>query len=162
MKIFSIVGWSGSGKTTLITRLIKRFKTLHKKVIAVKHAPHKYYLEPESSDTFKFLAAGADEACLAAKNELLTLNLITEKTDVLALLKSRYTDCDILLLEGLQSQNISTVEVFDSNKNENLKFPLASLCAVVSDKPMAMENPIPNFNLNDLDGIIHFMEVYDE
>lgn len=162
MKIFSIVGWSGSGKTTLITQVIKHFKALHKKVIAVKHAPHKYYLEPESADTFKFLAAGADEACLAAKNELLTMSLIAEKTDIPALLKSRYADCDILLLEGLHNENIPAVEVFDSNKNENLKFPPASLCAVISDKPFPMENPVPTFNLNDLDGIIHFMEVYDE
>ncbi|MDQ1350622.1 MAG: molybdopterin-guanine dinucleotide biosynthesis adapter protein [Acidobacteriota bacterium] len=162
MRIFSFIGWSGSGKTTLITRLIKHYKTQDKKVIAVKHAPHKYYLEPESTDTFKFLEAGADETCLAAKNEMLTMKRITEKTDPIALLKSQYPDCDFLFLEGLKSENIPAIEVFNSQKNEALKFPLASLCAVVSDKPVITNSPIPNFNMNDLDKIIHFMEVYHE
>ncbi|MCX6583674.1 MAG: molybdopterin-guanine dinucleotide biosynthesis protein B [Candidatus Aminicenantes bacterium] len=162
MKIFSIIGWSGSGKTTLITRVIKHYKARHKKVIAVKHAPHKYYLEPEATDTFKFLAAGADETCLVAKNEMLSMKHITEKTDPIALLESQYPDCDILLLEGLQNENTPAIEVFDSNKNETLKFPMASLCAVVSDKPTATDGPIPNFNINDIDAIIHFMEAYNE
>ncbi|HLP57926.1 MAG TPA: molybdopterin-guanine dinucleotide biosynthesis protein B [Candidatus Deferrimicrobium sp.] len=162
MKIFSIVGWSGSRKTTLITRLIKHFKALDKKVAAVKHAPHKYYIEPESADTFKFLKAGADEACLAAKNELLTMRLVTEKTDMPALLKSKYADYDILLLEGLRNENIPLIEVFDTHKNETLKFPLASLCAIVSDKPVVTDGTIPNFNIDAIDDIIHFMEVYNE
>lgn len=162
MKIFSIIGWSGSGKTTLITRLIIHYKALDKKVIAVKHAPHKYYLEPESTDTFKFLEAGADETCLVAKNEMLSMKRITEKTDPIALLISQYPDCDFLLLEGLKSENIPAIEVFDSQKNEALKFPLASLSGVVSDKPAATDGLIPSFHINDIDEIIRFMETYNE
>jgi molybdopterin-guanine dinucleotide biosynthesis protein B len=162
VKIFSIIGWSGSGKTTLITRLIKYYKTPDKKVIAVKHAPHKYYLEPESTDTFKFLEAGADETCLVAKSEMLTMKRITGEIDPIALLESQYPDCDFLLLEGLKSENIPAIEVFNSQKNEALKFPPASLCAVVSDKPVITNSPIPCFNINDINEIIHFMEVYHD
>jgi molybdopterin-guanine dinucleotide biosynthesis protein B len=162
VKIFSIVGWSGSRKTTLITQLIQHFKTLGKKVVAVKHAPHKYYIEPESADTFKFLEAGADEACLVSKNELLTMRLLVPGTDIVALLKSIYADYDILLLEGLQYENIPRIEVFDTDKNETLKFPVTSLCAVVSNKPIITNGTIPGFNIDDIDGIIHFMEVYNE
>ncbi len=162
MKIFSIIGWSGSGKTTLITRVIKHYKALGKKVIAVKHVPHKYYLEPESTDTFKFLEAGADETCLVAKNEILSMKHITEKTDPIALLESQYPDYDILLLEGLQNENIPAIEVFNSKKNEALKFPLTSLCAIVSDKPASIIHSLPNFNINDTNEIIHFMEAYNE
>lgn len=131
-------------------------------MIAVKHAPHKYYLEPESTDTFKFLEAGADETCLVAKNEMLTMKPLTGKIDPIALLKSQYPDCDFLLMEGLKSENIPAIEVFNSQKNEALKFPTASLCAVVSDKPVTTNGPIPNFNINDMNEIIHFMETYHE
>ena len=157
MKVFTITGWSGSGKTTLITRLVKHFKSKNKKVIAVKHAPHKYYLEPESTDTFKFLDAGAEEVCLVAGRELLTMRRLTEETDVFRLLESQYADCDILLLEGLRRDDIPIIEVFDSSKNETPKFPIHALNAIVSDKPVT--GAIPNFNPNEINKIINFMEV---
>lgn len=159
MKVFSITGWSGSGKTALIIRLIKHFKLKNKKVIAVKDAPHKYYLEPESKDTFKFLEAGSDEVCLVAKNEMLTMRRITNKTHVFEMLETQYADCDILLLEGLCRDNIPVIEVFDSTKHEALKFPVEALSAVVSDKPVT--EAIPNFNINDIKQITNFMEAYD-
>ena len=157
MKIFSITGWSGSGKTTLITRLIKHFKSTNKNVIAVKHAPHKYYLEPESTDTFTFLDAGAEEVCLAAGKELLTMRRITEESDVFRFLESRYAGCDILLLEGLRRDDIPMIEVFDSSKHEAPKFPISALRAIVSDKPVT--RAIPNFNPGEIDEIVTFMEV---
>lgn len=157
MKIFSITGWSGSGKTTLITRLIKQFKSKDKTVIAVKHAPHKYYLEPESTDTFAFLDSGSEEVCLVAGKELLTMRRITEKTDVFGLLESRYADCDVLLLEGLRRDDIPMIEVFDSSKHETPKFPVSVLRAIVSDKPVT--DVIPNFRPGEIDAIVNFMEV---
>lgn len=156
MKIFTIAGWSGSGKTTLITRLVKYFKSKNKKVVAVKHAPHKYYLEPESTDTFKFLDSGAEEVCLVGGKELLTMRRITEETDVFQLLESQYADRDILLLEGLRRDDIPMIEVFDSSKNETPKFPIQALNAIVSDKPVT--GAIPNFNPNEINKIINFME----
>lgn len=159
MRVFSITGWSGSGKTTLIIRLIKHFKMKNKRVIAVKNAPNKYYLEPESKDTFKFLEAGSDEVCLVAKNEMLTMRRIVEKDDVFKMLGTQYADCDILLLEGLRREDVPMIEVFNSTKHETPKFPIETLSAIVSDKPVT--GAIPNFNTNDIKQITNFMEVYD-
>lgn len=159
MKVFSITGWSGSGKTTLITRLIKHFKMKNKRVIAVKNTPDKYYLEPESKDTFKFLEAGSDEVCLVAKNQMLTMKRRDSNDDVFEMLETQYADCDILLLEGLHREDIPMIEVFDSTKHETPKFPIETLSAIVSDKPVT--GAIPNFSTNDIKRIINFMEVYD-
>jgi molybdopterin-guanine dinucleotide biosynthesis protein B len=159
MKVFSIAGWSGSGKTTLITRLIMHFKQKNKKVIAVKNTPHKYYLEPESADTFKFLEAGADEVCLVAKKEMLQMRQISNQTDIISILKSKYSNCDFLLLEGLRQNDIPLIEVFDSGKNNSLKFPIKTLCAVVSDK--LITTAVPIFNPKDINEISNFMEAYN-
>jgi molybdopterin-guanine dinucleotide biosynthesis protein B len=159
MKVFSIAGWSGSGKTTLITRLIMHFKQKNKTVIAVKHTPHKYYVEPESADTFKFLEAGADDACLVAKNEMLQMRQITTPTDAISILKTQYAHCDFLLLEGLLQNDIPLIEVFDPGKNNTLKYPIKTLCAVVSDKPIT--TAVPNFNPKDINEISKFMEEYN-
>lgn len=160
MRAFSITGWSGSGKTTLIARLIKYFKQENKRVIAVKNVPQKYYLEPESTDTFRFLEAGSDEVCLVAKNQFLTMKRMETNDTVFEILQSRYADCDFLLLEGLRKDGIPVIEVFDSTKHEALKNPLDTLSAVVSDKPVT--GAIPNFNNDDIHRIIHFMEAYYE
>lgn len=156
MKVFSITGWSGSGKTTLITQLIKHFKSKNKKVVAVKHAPHKYNLEPETTDTFKFLAAGCDETCLVAKNELLTMKQLDNNANIFNILETQYADCDVLLLEGLHREDIPQIEVFDSTKHDTLKYPTKTLGAVVSDKPVT--DAVPCFNINDINGIINFIE----
>jgi len=135
------------------------FKQGNKKVIAVKHTPHKYYLEPESTDTFKFLEAGAEEACLVAKNEMLQMRQITNPTDTISILKTRYAHCDFLLLEGLYQNDIPLIEVFNPGKNNTLKFPIKTLCAVVSDKPIT--TAVPNFNPEDINEISKFMEEYN-
>ncbi len=162
MKMFSITGWSGSGKTTLTARLIKHFKSKNKRVIAVKSAPHKYYLEPESKDTFKFLEAGCERVYLAAQNELLTMRHIDSKEEIFTLLEKEISkeNCDILLLEGLRRDDIPMMEIFNSEKNDVPKFPFQKLIAIVSDKPVT--NQIPNFNMDNIEDISTFMEDYHE
>jgi len=159
MKVFTITGWSESGKTTLITRLIKHFKLKNKQVIALKSAMHKVYLEPESTDTFRFLEAGADIACLASTDELMTMKRISDKADALTFLEEQYPGTDILLLEGLRKENIPLIEVFDSRKQKTLKFSPEILCAIVADKPV--NESVPNFLFNDIDEIAGFMEEFN-
>jgi molybdopterin-guanine dinucleotide biosynthesis adapter protein len=162
MKIFSITGWSGSGKTTLVTRLIKHFSSQGKRVIAVKSAPHKYYLEPESADTFKFLEAGAGNVYLAAKKELLSMRHVEEQSDIFAILEREVTDdnCDILLLEGLRRDDIPMMEVYNTTKNEPPKFSFPQLVAIISNQPVTDE--IPNFDIDNIKDISTFMEAYHE
>ncbi|MCP4214446.1 MAG: molybdopterin-guanine dinucleotide biosynthesis protein B [bacterium] len=159
MKMFSITGWSGSGKTTLLTRIIARLREMEKRVVSVKHAPHKYNLQPESKDTYKFLDAGSEEVCLVAKNEIVTMKQRHENDDILATLEARYQNCDYLLLEGLKGPGIPIVEVYDSSLGEPLKNPVQSLAAVVSN--CRVTDVVPNFAIDDIDNIIDFMEAFD-
>ncbi|MGE5341831.1 MAG: molybdopterin-guanine dinucleotide biosynthesis protein B [Candidatus Omnitrophota bacterium] len=156
MNAFSFVGWSGSGKTTLISRLIHEFESNGKTVVAVKNAKHKYYLEPESSDTFKFLESGAREVCLIAKNEWLIMKPKTETTDMMPILQAQYATVDLLLLEGLTSPDIPIIEVFDADKHDGLKFPVEQLHAIICNKPFVAS--IPVFHRNDIDAIIGFIK----
>ncbi|MCP4154244.1 MAG: molybdopterin-guanine dinucleotide biosynthesis protein B [bacterium] len=159
MKAFSITGWSGSGKTTLIAAIITQFKQKNKKVVAVKHCPDKYTLQPESKDTAKFLEAGAGEVCLVSKNEFINMRRLNKGEDIFEMLENQYPDCDILLLEGLRKPGIPVIEVFDPGKQTNLKNTLDELSAVVSDQPVS--GAVPCFNRNDINGITRFMEVYN-
>ncbi len=168
MKAFSITGWSGSGKTTLIERLIVRFRQENLRVAAFKRVPQKYYLEPESSDSFRFLRAGAERVGLVASREMLTMQTVSEETDIFDILVKRYSGCDFLLFEGLRGAQVPMIEVFDTGgKNPRLKMPVEELSAVVSDRPLVSLPfyeglTIPNFGRDAIDGIADFMEVFDE
>lgn len=159
MKIFSITGWSKSGKTTLITKIIERLKLKNKKIFAVKNVVNKYHLEPESKDTYKFLNAGSDEVFLVAKNEILNMKKIKNKREFFGIIESKIDKPDFVLLEGLYTENIPVIEVFNSRQKRTTKFPIEKLSAIVSDQKITED--IPYFNLNDIDGIVKFMEDYN-
>lgn len=176
MKVFSFVGWSGSGKTTLIVRLIRVLREKNKKVTAAKGALHKYTVEPESKDTFKFLEAGSLQSLLVSKTELLTIERLpldqmgSDNMDVLEILKTRYGDYDYLFFEGLTSNDIPIIEVFETNVNISLKYPLNRVRAIVTTGPESVEtvlaltgeHGIAVFDSRDITNIIRFMEEYDE
>ncbi len=176
MKAFSFVGWSGSGKTTLIVRLIQALSEKNKKVVAAKGALHKYTVEPESKDTFKFLEAGSLQSLLVSKTELLTMERFpstkmgSDNMDVMEILKARYGEYDYLFLEGLTCNDIPILEIFEANVNISLKYPLNRLSAIVATGPESVEAILAQtgeqgiivFDSQDITNIIRFMEEYDE
>jgi len=159
MKTFSFTGWPNSGKTTLIIQLIKKFKQKNKKVIAIKHAPHKYHLEPDAKDSTKFLDAGCDEVYLVSKSEILNMKKINQKNQIFDIIDSKLGEVDILLLEGLYRNDIPVIEVFNSRENDQLKFSMDKLTAIVSEEPITRD--IPVFKHQDIDKIVKFMEEYN-
>lgn len=158
-KIFSIAGWSGSGKTTLISRLTEKFKAKNKRVLVVKNVPHKYHLEPEGKDSFKFLQAGCSEVFLVARDEILSLQRNDDPGKIFALLEARAAAFDLVLLEGLFRQDIPIIEVFDSRKHQEPRLALDKLAAVVTDNERI--GSLPCFRFGDTDGLVAFMEDYD-
>jgi len=160
MKFFSIAGWSDSGKTTLISRLTEKFTAKNKRVAAVKNIPHKYHLQSEKKDSFKFLASGCMEAFLVARNEIVSMQRNDKKEKIFDILESKADTYDYILLEGLFREDIPVIEVFASQKNETPKMPFKSLCALVTDNKNIDNVDIPVFDLDDIDGVVNFMEAY--
>jgi len=160
MKFFSIAGWSDSGKTTLIARLTEKFKVKNKRVAAVKNIPHKYHLQSEKKDSFKFLASGCVEAFLVARNEIVSMQRNDKKEKIFEILEAKADNFDFVLLEGLFREDIPVIEVFASKTNEAPKMSFKSLCALVTDKKNTANVDIPVFDFDDIDGVVKFMENY--
>jgi molybdopterin-guanine dinucleotide biosynthesis protein B len=160
MKFFSIAGWSDSGKTTLITRLTEKFKSKNKRVAAVKNIPHKYHLQPETKDSFKFLSSGCDEVFLVAQNEIISMRRKDTEKKIFEILESQRVPFDYILLEGLFRDDIPVIEVFDSRKHNEAKMSLQNLCAIVTNKEKMNGIDIPLFEFDDIDGVAKFMEDY--
>ncbi len=151
MRIFTIAGWSNSGKTTLIIKLIKELKKKGLKVMALKNASEKYYLEPEGKDSLNFLQAGADSVFLSSKKELMKMELIADKNRLFEKLEIEFEKYDIILLEGLIKEGIPIIEVYNSENNK-LKFKEKDLYAIISDNYKISKTPC--FKRDEIDKII--------
>jgi molybdopterin-guanine dinucleotide biosynthesis protein B len=158
MKIFSIIGWSGSGKTSLITRLIERFRTGERRVVAVKCTHAGYALQPEGKDTARFLQAGAQEVYLMTERELLRMTPLDSPDALLADLEARLGPEDVVLLEGLARPGIPAIEVQDPRGGKALKSRPENLAAVVSATKSGHDRPC--FHPDDVAAISRFMEGY--
>ena len=155
MKIYTIAGWSNSGKTTLIIKLIKVLKNKGLRVLALKNASEKYYLEPEGKDSLNFLQAGADSVYLTSKKEIMKMELIDGNDDLFEKISPEFHKYDIVLLEGLRKENIPIIEVFNKEDKNSLKIPEEELCALISDYKIFTN--IPFFKRNDIEKIVRFI-----
>ena len=156
MNLFSFIGWSGSGKTTIITLLIKELKSRGFNIASIKHVPGKFYLEPESKDSFKYLANGAAEAFILSSKELVNTMLIDENFNIFDKYKKKFDQYDIVFAEGLSYGNYPVLEVFDSTKNNSLKGDPKKITAIIGDKNIF--EGINFFERDDIVRIAYFIE----
>ena len=127
MRTFGFAGWSGSGKTTLIEQLIPRFVERGLRVSLIKHAHH----------TFDVDHPGAPEPAFEEQVK-------------------RISPCDLLLVEGFKHAPIPKLEVWRKETGEPLLHPNdPHIVAVASDAKI--ETKLPLLDLNDVDGICHFI-----
>ena len=107
MHVASLAGFSGSGKTTLIVKLIEHYRTLGRRVAAIKHTHHPLNDE-DRGDTRLFRIAGAEPVILASGNRAVVHHGLTSSVRVTwsvpAELLQYCDDVDIVLVEGFKDQ----------------------------------------------------------
>jgi molybdopterin-guanine dinucleotide biosynthesis protein B len=157
MKVFGIAGYSGSGKTTLMEHLIPQFVMEGLKVSVIKHAHHNFDVDRPGKDSYRHREAGASEVLVTSdKRWVLMHESRGEEEPTLDQLLTRFSDCDLVLVEGFKTEPIPKLEV---HRIANAKPPLypqdKTVIAIACDEPVATR--LPQFNLNDAEGIAHFI-----
>lgn len=159
--ILSIVATkSNTGKTTLIEKLIINLKHRNYSVGVLKHDAHKFDIDKEGKDSFKFSAAGADNVIISSSNKLAMIKkLVAEISidEVLLLFK----DIDIVLIEGYKNNNYPKIEVHRKCVDSKLlctnsNYKLSQFIAIASDEKLDVD--IPVLDLNDVNSICDFIE----
>ncbi|MBX4258579.1 molybdopterin-guanine dinucleotide biosynthesis protein B [Clostridium estertheticum] len=159
--VLSIVATkSNTGKTTLIEKLIRALKLRNYSVGVLKHDAHKFDIDKEGKDSFKFSEAGADNVIISSFEKLAMVQKVEKEVpmdEILLLFK----DIDIVLIEGYKDNKFPKIEVHRKDGDYNLlctnpKFEFSQIIALATDEDINVNIPI--LNLNDVNSICDFIE----
>ncbi|NEU05739.1 molybdopterin-guanine dinucleotide biosynthesis protein B [Clostridium senegalense] len=161
LKIISIVATkSGTGKTTLIEKLIPILKEKNWKVGVLKHDAHKFEMDKEGKDTYRFAQAGADNVIISSSTKLAMIQTLKEERtieDILPLFK----DVDLVIVEGFKNNKYPKIEVHRNVVDNNflyndLNFKKDTFIALASDEELEVD--IPVLDINNPMEVVKFIE----
>lgn len=153
MKIFGIAGYSGSGKTTLIEKLLPELRLRGLRVSVIKHAHHGFDIDRPGKDSHRHREAGATEVMITSGQRWALLHeLRDESAPTLAEYLAKFSECDLVLVEGFKNESIPKLEV---HRVENGKPPIfpdnLHIVALATDG--RFETALPCFGLDDASAI---------
>ncbi|MBC2582351.1 molybdopterin-guanine dinucleotide biosynthesis protein B [Clostridium sp. DJ247] len=151
---------SGMGKTTLIEQLIKIFKNRKYSVGVLKHDAHKFDIDKEGKDSYRFTKAGADNVIISSAEKLAMIQILQEEKSIDETIKL-FGNLDIVLLEGFKENKYPKIEVHRKDVDNNLlcknsDFNIDTFIALASDEEVEINIPI--LNLNDVLSLADFIE----
>jgi len=143
--VFSLIAWSGTGKTTYLESLIGELKRRGVRVAVVKHDAHRFDIDKEGKDSWRFARAGADvvavadvEKCALMEYRPVSLNTLLDKI----------TGVDLVLVEGWHADAPHPIVVHRAASGKPPKLDPKTCFAAVSDAlPDAGDTPV--FPLDD-------------
>ena len=162
MQVFGFAGYSGSGKTTLIEQLIPRLRASGLRVSLLKHAHHAFDVDQPGKDSYRHRQAGAGEVLIASSQRWALMHeLRSEPEPSMAELLSRFSACDLVLVEGYKQAPIAKLEVYRAALGKPLIHPHdRHIVAVASDGDV--DTGLPRLDLNDPSDIARFICDYLE
>lgn len=150
--VIAFAAYSGTGKTTLIEKLVRELKNRGLRLAVIKHDGHKFEIDHEGKDSWRFAKAGAD----------ITMISSTEKTAYmeygelsLEQLLGMVHGVDLILVEGYKNKNLPQIGIARAATGKGFPFEPEHFIALVTD--MEMDTDIPCFGLEDISPIANFI-----
>jgi molybdopterin-guanine dinucleotide biosynthesis protein B len=159
--VISIVSTkSNTGKTTLIEGLIKIFKDRNYSVGVLKHDAHKFDIDKEGKDSYRFSMAGAENVIISSSEKVAMIQKIEKEKEIGELIYL-FKDMDIVLTEGFKKNNYPKIEVHrkevdDKMLYQDLQVDKDSFIAIASNELLNIK--IPVLDLNNINLIADFIE----
>ena len=162
MKIFGLAGYSGSGKTTLLEALIPRLNAAGLRVSLIKHAHHRFDIDQPGKDSYRLREAGCSEVLLVSDHRWVLMHELRGAPEPsLEEQIARFSDCDLVLVEGFKSTSIPKLEVHRPSVGKPLiaGSGVENIVAVATDEPgvVAQQSGLPTLDLNNHDAIADFI-----
>lgn len=160
-KVFGFAGWSGSGKTTLIERVIAQLVSQGVRVALIKHAHHAFDVDQPGKDSYRHRVAGATEVLVSSANRWALIHELRGAPELtLREAVSRFSECDLVLVEGYKREAIPKLEIWRATLGKPQLFPRdRNILAIATDDPLpqvAGEPSIHRFGLDEVQEIAEF------
>lgn len=150
--IVSFIGWSGSGKTTFIEGLIPELKSRGLRVAVVKHDAHKFDLDREGKDTWRFANAGAEAVAISSPEKAAVMYYRPVELDELL---GHISGVDLIIVEGWKSSSLPKIEVHRLANEKPMYESPKNLLALVTDAHIQTDTPV--FTLSDYTAMADFL-----
>ena len=165
MAVFGIAGHSGMGKTTLLERLIPALVARGLKVSLIKHSHKSIEIDRPGKDSYRLREAGCKEVLLLGNERWALMHEMRgDDEPPLDYLLERLQRCDLVLIEGFKNGDFPKLEVWRSQFDRTLLWPLwPGIIGVASDGPptgsgsTAPAAALPWLRLDDIQGIADFV-----
>ena len=157
MQVFGFAGYSGSGKTTLIEQLLPRFVQRGLRVSLIKHAHHAFDIDKPGKDSYRHREAGATEVLITSAQRWVLMHELRGRAEPdLREQLSRFSACDLVLVEGYKYADIPKLEVHRPATGQALLHTSdPRIVAVAADGPV--DTRLPVLDLNDYDSVAAFI-----
>jgi molybdopterin-guanine dinucleotide biosynthesis protein B len=157
--IVAVVGKSNSGKTTLMEGLIRELKRRGYRVGTIKHDAHSFQMDTPGKDTWRHAQAGSDHVVISSPRRVASIRRI-EQEQSLDELAAQMTSVDIILAEGYKHGNAPKIEVSRRERSQTLICRPDELLAVATDQRFDLGADVPQYNLNDILGLVDLIETH--
>lgn len=153
--IIGFAAYSGTGKTTLITKLVRELKAQGYRVCVIKHDAHRFEIDREGKDSWRFTQAGADMTILSSPEKTA---IIEQRPQHFGDLVAMVHDVDLILVEGYKQERIPRIGICRKATGKGLVHPAKHYIAVVTDDDSIHTDEIPRFALGEIPQIITFIK----
>ena len=155
-RVFSFIAWSGTGKTTYLERLIAALKARGLRVAAVKHDAHRFELDREGKDSWRFAQAGADTVAISSPVKTAA---VFRRSFTAEELIGRVRDADLILVEGYNNAGLPRIGVSRAATGKGFREDPSCCIALVTDEPVSGA-AAPVFGLEDIGPLCDFILNY--
>ncbi|MCC8120690.1 MAG: cyclic pyranopterin monophosphate synthase MoaC [Oscillospiraceae bacterium] len=151
--VFAFAAYSGTGKTTLIEGVLRELKARGLRVAVIKHDGHRFEIDREGKDSWRFAQAGADITVISSQEKTA---YIEQRSLSLEQLLDMAHDVDLILVEGYKNASLPQIGIARRATGKGFTAPLERYIAIVTDMD-EVETALPRFALEDYQGVAEFM-----
>ena len=151
--VLAFAAYSGTGKTTLIEQVVRELKQRNVRVAVLKHDGHRFQIDHEGKDSWRFTQAGADISIISSEEKTAYIEqrpLSFEEALPLV------HDVDLVLVEGYKQLPLTQIGLCRKESGKGFTAELSRFVAVVTNLPL--ESPeIPLFRFDEIQELTDFI-----